>query len=134
MSFGGVLATLDLIVDLLMMLWVALILMVGYVIIMQKRKENEEIGGGWVSVRKKPVVVKAFQFTQELYDFYKNHETFTLNDVPFKTVIKKREKVIRVDTLEGEHNVRPNAWIIMGIKNEVYPCDDWVFRETYEVL
>ncbi len=40
-----------------------------------------------------------------------------------------------IDTLEGNnHIVNPGDWIITGVKGEVYPCRDDIFRMTYEPL
>jgi len=44
-----------------------------------------------------------------------------------------RTKVKRViHTLEGDMVANPGDWIITGVKGEVYPCKDDVFRATYE--
>lgn len=37
-----------------------------------------------------------------------------------------------IDTLEGGHIVCPGDWIIIGVKNEMYPCKPDVFVATYE--
>jgi len=37
-----------------------------------------------------------------------------------------------IDTLEGAHAVIPGDWVITGVRGEVYPCKDGIFRETYE--
>lgn len=39
-----------------------------------------------------------------------------------------------IDTLECGHTVCPGDWIITGIKGEMYPCKDEVFRLTYELV
>lgn len=39
-----------------------------------------------------------------------------------------------IDTLEGGHTVCPGDWIITGIRGELYPCKDAIFRETYEAV
>jgi hypothetical protein len=39
-----------------------------------------------------------------------------------------------IDTLEGGHIVCPSDWIITGVQNEVYPCKDSIFKETYEAV
>ena len=39
-----------------------------------------------------------------------------------------------IDTLEGGHIVCPGDWVITGVKGEVYPIKDEIFRETYEVV
>lgn len=37
-----------------------------------------------------------------------------------------------IDTMEGPHAVVPGCWIITGVKGERYPCDDAIFKMTYE--
>lgn len=37
-----------------------------------------------------------------------------------------------IDTLEGGHIVCPGDWIITGVKGEMYPCKNEVFKAAYE--
>lgn len=37
-----------------------------------------------------------------------------------------------IDTLEGRHVVIPGDWVVTGVRGEVYPVKDAIFRETYE--
>ena len=37
-----------------------------------------------------------------------------------------------VMTLEGNMAVNVGAWLIIGVKGEKYPCQDDVFKRTYE--
>lgn len=37
-----------------------------------------------------------------------------------------------IDTLEQGHRVCPGDWIVTGVKGEMYPCKDEIFRLTYE--
>jgi len=39
-----------------------------------------------------------------------------------------------IETLEGELSANSEAWIIRGIKGELYPCDDEIFRATYDLV
>ena len=39
---------------------------------------------------------------------------------------------ISIKTLEGNHDVSQNDFIIKGVKGELYPCKPDIFRETYE--
>ena len=54
--------------------------------------------------RKKPIVIEAYQ-----------------TEVP-----------MTIHTLEGDMKAKPGDWIITGVKGEQYPCDDEIFRATYE--
>lgn len=35
-------------------------------------------------------------------------------------------------TLEGVMHASENDWIIKGVKGEIYPCKDEIFKMTYE--
>ena len=37
-----------------------------------------------------------------------------------------------IPTLEGRMLARQGDWIIKGVKGELYPCRDEIFRATYE--
>ena len=39
---------------------------------------------------------------------------------------------IQIRTLEGTMTASPGDWIIRGVKGELYPIRDDIFRETYE--
>lgn len=57
-------------------------------------------------VRKKPVVVEAYQ----------------------------TDRVIYIDTLEGQMKADKGDWIITGVNGEQYPCKPEIFDKTYDVL
>lgn len=40
---------------------------------------------------------------------------------------------IAVSTMEGVMEAPPGAWIIRGVKGELYPCADDIFRATYDL-
>lgn len=82
--------------------------------------------------RKKPVIVEAIQFKDDVETIQKISK-FLGKDIcvdysePFKPVIK-------IDTLEGVMIANEGDYIIKGIKGEFYPCKPDIFEETYEVL
>ena len=39
---------------------------------------------------------------------------------------------LKIYTLEGKMLASPGDWIIRGVKGEMYPCKDEIFRLTYE--
>lgn len=39
---------------------------------------------------------------------------------------------LEIETLEGAMRANKGDWIIRGIKGELYPCKDDIFRSTYE--
>lgn len=40
--------------------------------------------------------------------------------------------VLVIDTLEGTMVAGQGDWIIRGVKGELYPCKDEIFRMTYD--
>lgn len=89
--------------------------------------------------RKKPVEIEAFQFDGDLkgvYGWYVPewaieafndgilyYDSFNDNEPPCELFIK---------TLEGDHHVSLNDYIIRGIQGELYPCKPDIFEQTYE--
>jgi hypothetical protein len=95
--------------------------------------------------RKKPVVIEAFQMTQErrmdnsawpnwLHEAWNKdrHEEGALfrnyPGIPSGTV----EDTLAIHTLEGDHEVRWDDWIIRGVESELYPCKPDIFEATYD--
>lgn len=66
--------------------------------------------------RKKPVVIQAERFFGQHIDGTKLCEGFCI-----------------IDTLEGRLTGDIGDWIIRGVKGELYPCKDDIFRATYEL-
>jgi hypothetical protein len=83
--------------------------------------------------RKKPVVIEAVQWDGN-----------QISDVPMwiSEALQKDPKDIgglyrygrdvHIFTLEGVMIAAPSDWIIRGVKGEIYPCKDEIFRMTYE--
>lgn len=81
--------------------------------------------------RKKPVVLEARQFT--LADA-EHPEALTewCNGRVRGTRLPAAERIIQIDTLEGEMAGSIGDWIIKGVKGEFYPCKPDIFAMTYE--
>lgn len=77
--------------------------------------------------RKLPVVVEAFQFTNEDKDRVFNW--ITCNRYPY---FEDGKPVLKIQTLEGDMTAQLGDWIIKGVNGEFYPCKDDIFRKTYE--
>lgn len=80
--------------------------------------------------RKKPVVIEAQQLT-----------VFNLEELErwCKGSIKglrlpANQRVIDIQTLEGEMRAEIGDWIIQGVKGEFYPCKPDIFAMTYEAV
>lgn len=78
--------------------------------------------------RKKPVVIEAQQLT-----------VFNLEELEqwcggsIKGLrLPANQRVIDIQTLEGEMRAQIGDWIIKGVKGEFYPCKPEIFAMTYE--
>jgi hypothetical protein len=95
--------------------------------------------------RKKPVVIEAFQMTQERradntdWPEWLNaawqmepNETGSLKPLGFPE--SDGTDPLTIITLEGVHVVSFDDWIIRGVKGELYPCKPDIFEMTYEAV
>lgn len=79
--------------------------------------------------RKKPVVIEAVQITDATFDNpHPNPE-----HVP-GVVYDPVNRQALIQTLEGTMVGNIGDWIITGVKGEVYPCRDDIFKATYEAV
>lgn len=96
--------------------------------------------------RKKPVVIEAFQMTQERRSdnrdwpewlnqaWNKDRETVGSLYPTTPSTEGISSAVLSIGTLEGPHTVSWGDWIIQGVKGEIYPCKPDIFEATYEVV
>jgi hypothetical protein len=99
--------------------------------------------------RKKPVVIEAIQWTginmQEMLAWFaqiiqKPITTVAHENVEFETakckvtfdMTQKPAIKLLIKTLEGTHEASHGDWVICGVRSELYPCKDSIFKETYE--
>jgi hypothetical protein len=100
--------------------------------------------------RKKPVVVDAFELTEEFFaPFIKNKAerfkpVFKAQNVSIcdnyimhvnermYIVVRKDSHELYIRTLEGEMHASLGDWIITGVQGEIYPCKPDIFEQTYE--
>lgn len=78
--------------------------------------------------RKKPVVIIARRLTTE------NQEELAdwCNGKLRGTRLPVADRIIQIETLEGEMDANVGDWIIQGVKGEFYPCRNDIFEITYE--
>jgi hypothetical protein len=86
--------------------------------------------------RKKPVVIEAVQYTRR-FDWPEwFHEAVSNTTVTTHNTGKFQDWTApcyaEIKTLEGVMRVSENDWIIKGVKGELYPCKDEIFKMTYE--
>lgn len=75
--------------------------------------------------KKKPIVVKAFDFSKTMYDE---------NGNPLVDGIDIVKNQYFINTLEGQMFIQKDDFIIIGIKGEKYPIKRDIFFETYESI
>lgn len=101
--------------------------------------------------RKKPVVIEAFEVTDEVWSeimdlAYPDHngeypvsscwlqenlpDWFNNLDAPWS--ISSSGKSLLIQTLEGTMEVSIGDYIIQGVHGELYPCKPEIFEKTYE--
>lgn len=94
--------------------------------------------------RKKPVVIEAFQLTEERYNKLLTR-AFSSTDMPswlfsahfrapeiLGSFYNSEDGSLKIHTLEGHMRASPGDWIIRGIHGELYPCKPDIFEATYE--
>lgn len=88
--------------------------------------------------RKKPVVIEAHKWSERnnnppdwLTEAIKGKSTamFVPGEISQDPL---RDDVWYVRTLEGEHIISEDDWIIRGVAGELYPCKPDIFEQTYE--
>ena len=82
--------------------------------------------GGRVKFRKKPVVIEAVQWRNDLRtipDEFYLHPHFRGTNQDSQLVIS---------TMEGTMLANIGDWLIIGVAGELYPCKPDIFEQTYE--
>ena len=71
--------------------------------------------------------------------------TFKQLEIPnliFKEAIKKpivikciqMNEPFEVETLEGKMMGKKGDWLMIGVNNEMYPCDKNIFKKSYNLI
>ena len=81
--------------------------------------------------RKKPVVIEARRFDSEDLLIQEGLADWC-NGKLCGIKLPAKDRVIKIDTLEGEIEASYGDWIIKGVKGEFYPCKPDIFELTYE--
>ena len=74
--------------------------------------------------RKKPVVIEAFQYTEEW--------AAQKMKASYDRWLECHGDYAIIHTLEGDMRASIGDWIITGVKGEHYPCKPDIFAATYE--
>jgi hypothetical protein len=81
--------------------------------------------------RKRPVVIEAMEFTLEAAGEMRTIEAWCGGSVK-GVMLPVKDRVLDIQTLEGEMRASIGDWIIKGVKGEFYPCKPDIFAATYE--
>jgi len=73
--------------------------------------------------RKKPVVIKAVQWNG-----------YNVIEIAVMGSVELKDKVLKIQTLEGDMTAQIGDYIIKGIQGELYPCKPDIFKQTYELV
>lgn len=90
-----------------------------------------------MKVRKKPVVVEAFQMTKEHrwdnseWPEWLHRAWNTTGEGSLYCVNSGKD--LFIGTKEGTIGCPIDSWIIEGVNGEIYPCDPVIFEKTYEI-
>lgn len=80
--------------------------------------------------RKKPLVVEAVQWLNRKIVCPPGPLWFA--EAEEQGRLQLHGNTLSVHTLEGVMEAQPGDWIIRGVKGELYPVKDEIFRMTYE--
>lgn len=83
--------------------------------------------------RKKPIEIEAVQVTKKFLENKSGSEQLETVDGTRFTVRYSSEGVL-IETLEGTMAAEIGDWIITGVKGEMYPCKNDIFKSTYELV
>jgi hypothetical protein len=65
-----------------------------------------------------------------------------LPELEFKEAIKRPLKIrcvqigedFEVETMEGVLKGKKGDWLMVGVEGEVYPCENSIFRASYDIV
>ena len=88
--------------------------------------------------RKKPVVIEAIQWNgdnlNEIKEFVGESLDYSIIDTAWEVGKGAPHVLMKIHTLEGEHECTKGDYIIKGVQGEFYPCKPDIFEQTYEVV
>lgn len=86
--------------------------------------------------RKKPVVIEAIQWNglnlEEIKDFVGKDLEYNILDTAWEVGKGVPHVIMKIHTLEGDHECTVGDFIIKGVNGEFYPCKSDIFEKTYE--
>jgi hypothetical protein len=86
--------------------------------------------------KRKPTVVQAIQFTGNNFDELKNFSPIVIDEqLTFSLKEDEKDKpliCLPIDTAEGRTILREGDFLVKGIDNGIYPCNQQIFSLIYE--
>lgn len=84
---------------------------------------------------KKPVIIEAFQFIYAHLDkCIENAPQWFKDAIDNETVYKSNDGHYAIKTLEGDHYISNEDYVIRGVSGELYPCKPDIFYKTYDKI
>lgn len=80
--------------------------------------------------RKNPVIIEARQFNSVVLEGQELLASWCGGKL-CGVKLDPKQRVIKIETLEGEIEASFGDWIIKGVKGEFYPCKPDIFELTY---
>lgn len=89
-----------------------------------------------VKCRKKPVEVEAYKISDLIHDATNNWDNLPerIRKEYYNGNLLFNEECIHINTLEGGMYGNFNDWLIIGVKGEMYPIKDDIFKLTYDLV
>lgn len=81
---------------------------------------------------RKKALIDAFQLIHRDGEWAVGAPQWFTDAVVMGTVKTFMDGHVEINTLEGTMVANPGDWIARGVKGELYPIKDEIFRETYE--
>ena len=81
---------------------------------------------------KKPVIIDALQYTRYLKVNEVRDWVESFGDIYKDYFYITEDFELKIKTLEGDHLVSENDYIIRGIVGKYYPCKPDIFFKTYD--
>ena len=82
---------------------------------------------------KKPVTIDAIHNTGDGFDETPDWlDEAVKNGTVIECMLPRNKGTYVIKTLEGMMMCEPGAYLIRGVKGELYPCRGDIFEETYE--
>lgn len=84
--------------------------------------------------RRKPIEVEAFKLGYDKIPTWFQEQVRMNNVSNIDAFLENVNEIVKIKTLEGVMNAVQGDFIIKGVKGEIYPCKEEIFKETYDYI